>query len=61
MPEILAFYTFIVCYRVKSLPHNPNFKQPYIKKPLENMMGKGENAGYRHFLLFSPCFLPFPK
>ena len=24
---------------------------------LENIMGKGENAGYQHFLLFPQCFL----
>ena len=23
----------------------------------ENIVGKGENAGYQHFLLFPPCFL----
>ena len=23
---------------------------------LENIVGKGENAGYQHFLLFSQCF-----
>ena len=23
---------------------------------IENMLGKGENAGYQHFLLFPPCF-----
>ena len=23
----------------------------------ENMVGKGENAGYQHFLLFPQCFL----
>ena len=23
---------------------------------LENIMGKGENAGYQHFLLFPQCF-----
>ena len=23
---------------------------------VENIMGKGENAGYQHFLLFSKCF-----
>ena len=23
---------------------------------VENMMGKGENAGYKHFLLFPECF-----
>ena len=24
-----------------------------------NILGKGENAGYQHFLLFPPCFLSF--
>ena len=24
-------------------------------------MGKGENAGNQHFLLFPQCFLPFPE
>ena len=23
---------------------------------VENIVGKGENAGYQHFLLFPPCF-----
>ena len=23
---------------------------------VENIVGKGENAGYQHFLLFSECF-----
>ena len=27
------------------------------KKALENTMGKGENAGNQHFLLFPQCFL----
>ena len=31
------------------------------KKPLENSVGKGENAGNQHFLLFPQCFLLFPK
>ena len=31
------------------------------RKPLENIVGKGENAGNQHFLLFPQCFLPFPK
>ena len=30
------------------------------KKPFENIVGKGENAGNQHFLLFLQCFLPFP-
>ena len=24
--------------------------------PVENIVGKGENAGYQHFLLFPQCF-----
>ena len=31
------------------------------KKSFENIVGKGENAGNQHFLLFSQCFLPFQK
>ena len=31
------------------------------KKPLENLVGKGENAGNQHFLLFPQCFLLFTK
>ena len=26
---------------------------------VENIVGKGENAGYQHFLLFPQCFLKF--
>ena len=26
------------------------------KEPLENIVGKGENAGNQHFLLFLQCF-----
>ena len=28
------------------------------KKAFENIVGKGENAGHQHFLLFPQCFLP---
>ena len=31
------------------------------KNPFENIVGKGENAGNQHFLLFLQCFLSFPK
>ena len=31
------------------------------KKSFENTVGKGENVGNQHFLLFPQCFLPFPK
>ena len=28
---------------------------PFFEK-LENIVGKGENAGYQHFFLFPQCF-----
>ena len=31
------------------------------KRPFENILGKGENAGNQHFLLFPECFLPLPE
>ena len=34
---------------------------PLRKKPLENIVRKGENAGNQHFLLFPQRFLPFPN
>ena len=30
-------------------------------KPLENIVGKAENGGNQHFLIFPQYFLPFPK
>ena len=30
------------------------------KNPLENIVGKGENAGDQHFLRFPQCSLPIP-
>ena len=44
-------------YWFNSLPHNPDF---YEKKAFENIVGKAENAGHQHFLLFPQCFLLFP-
>ena len=31
------------------------------KTPFENIVGKVENAGNQHFLLFPQCFLPFQR
>ena len=31
------------------------------EESVENIVGKEENAGNQHFLLFPQCFLPFPK
>ena len=31
-------------------------KKKYVLGWVENMVGKGQNAGAQHFLLFPPCF-----
>ena len=31
------------------------------KKPFENIVERGENAGNHHYLLFPQCFLPYQK
>ena len=51
-------YAKIHC--VKSFSHIPSWFNPYMiptfndikKKPVKNIVGTGENAGYQHFLLF---------
>ena len=30
-------------------------------RPSENIVGKGENAGYQHFILLPQCFLPYQR
>ena len=32
------------------------YQQKFLFGLVENIVGKGENAGYQHFLLFSQCF-----
>ena len=31
-------------------------KNEFVSRWVENIVGKGENAGYQHFLLFPRCF-----
>ena len=31
----------------------------FVLKRVENIVGKGENAGYQHFLLLAQCFQVF--
>ena len=31
-------------------------KLKFVLGQIENMVGKGENAGYQHFLVFQQCF-----
>ena len=35
---------------------NVNQKLKFDLERVENIVGKGENAGYQHFLLFPQCF-----
>ena len=42
------------------IPHNPDL-MTLKEKPFENIMGKGESAGYQHSLLFDSMFLTHPK
>ena len=37
-----------------------NFNDPG-KEAFENIVGRGENAGHQHFLLFPQCFLPYER
>ena len=32
-----------------------------MEDPVKNIMGKGENAGNRSFLIFPQCFLPYSR
>ena len=43
------------------LPHNPEFLMSLRKELFGNIVGKGENVGNQHFLLFPQCFLPSSK
>ena len=54
----LFAFTFPFGHFFNSLPHNPDFKRPPSKKPFENMVGKGENAGNQHLLLSNNVFYP---
>ena len=45
----------------KELTRNHDFKTTLNKKPFENIVGKGENAGNQHFLLFPQCFQTLPN
>ena len=36
---------------------NVNQKWKLVMERIENIVGKGENAGYQHFLFFPQCFL----
>ena len=52
----------ILCHAALEVLRVYYLKQSHIlttlgKKPLENIVRKGEHAEYQHFLLFPQCFL----
>ena len=51
--------TKVLCLAFFPFTHTfPSFHN-IDEKDVENIVGKGENAGNQHFLLFLQCFLPF--
>ena len=46
---------------INSSPHNTDFSRPPIRRTFKNIVGKGENAGNQHFLLFPQCFVTLKK
>ena len=55
----LVVYIFRSC--VKTLYHTLRLFRTLKKKPLENIVGKEENASKHHFFLVPQCFLPILK
>ena len=46
---------------INPLPQDSRLLTTLTERSFENIMGKGENAGNQHFLLFPKCFLPVLK
>ena len=58
---IFFFLVFKGFSSVKLLTTQSRLLTTLRKKPFENIVGKGENAGNKHFLLFPQCFISFSK
>ena len=54
----LPNYIILGCSELKALAdHKMKWKIKIVFGRIENILGgKGENAGYQHFLLFPKCF-----
>ena len=61
MPSILAYLRFRFAVKSELFTTQSRLLTTSEKKTFENIVGKGENAGNQHFLLFPQCFLPVPK
>ena len=40
---------------------NVTIKLKFVSESIENILGKGKNAGYQHFFLFPKCFQKPPS
>ena len=49
--------SFLLC-KIDYINSLPNHSDDHVQEDFENVVGKGENAAYQHFLLFPQCFLP---
>ena len=56
----MAFHDFFLFQKSHPYFTIPTFND-LREKPSENVVGKGENAGNQHFLLFPQYFSPFPN
>ena len=59
IPEII--HHLIVAFLCEPFIKQAQVLKATRKTVFENIVGKGENAGNQHFLLFPQCFLPFRK
>ena len=62
-PGILSFQLltnkFVDQSKLKAFADGKTYvyeKVKFVLRRVENIVGKGENAGYQHFLLFPQCF-----
>ena len=55
--EQMTGKSFYLYFRLKPLLNNLGFLTFMGKKPFENIVEKGENAGNQHFLFFPQCLL----
>ena len=57
MKKTSMFETVLIKHQTMNQSTYPILgKENFVLKRVENIMGKGENAVYQHFLLFPHCF-----
>ena len=59
MPYLFTKRQFFRLFQIESICRRQNKvaqKLKIVSERIENIVGKGENAGYQHFLLSPQCF-----